>query len=96
MKLGHLFARKKKKEKKKKKTNRSDSESMSDGILLTPYSRVLLEKLIGFQLVGKKKFPAFYGTRMLVTALTRARCQTVNRSFIYGRIGFSVYDNLIY
>ena len=28
--------------------------------LLTPWSRVLLEKLIGFQLV--KKFTAFYGT----------------------------------
>jgi hypothetical protein len=28
--------------------------------LLTPWSRVLLEKLTGFQLV--KKFPAFYGT----------------------------------
>jgi len=28
--------------------------------LLTPWSRVFLEKLAGFQLV--KKFPAFYGT----------------------------------
>jgi len=28
--------------------------------LLTPWSRVLLEKLTGLQLV--KKFPAFYGT----------------------------------
>jgi len=28
--------------------------------LLTPWDTVLLEKLIGFQLV--KKFPAFYGT----------------------------------
>jgi len=28
--------------------------------LLTPWNRVLLEKLNGFQLV--KKFPAFYGT----------------------------------
>ena len=28
--------------------------------LLTPWSRALLEKLTGFQLV--KKFPAFYGT----------------------------------
>jgi len=33
--------------------------------LLTPWSRVLLEKLTGFQLV--KKFPAFYGTRRFVT-----------------------------
>jgi hypothetical protein len=29
--------------------------------LLTPWNRILLEKLTGFQLV--KKFPAFYGTR---------------------------------
>ena len=38
---------------------------------LTPYSRVLLEKLTGFQLV--KKFPAFYGTRKFITAFTSAR-----------------------
>ena len=38
---------------------------------LTPYSRVLLEKLTGFQLV--KKFPAFYGTRRFITAFTSAR-----------------------
>jgi hypothetical protein len=34
--------------------------------LLTPWSRVLLEKLTGLQLV--KKFPAFYGTRRFITA----------------------------
>ena len=39
--------------------------------LLTPWSRVLLEKLTGFQLV--KKFPAFYGTRRFITAFTSAR-----------------------
>ena len=39
--------------------------------LLTPWSRVLLEKLTGLQLV--KKFPAFYGTRRFITALTSAR-----------------------
>jgi hypothetical protein len=39
--------------------------------LLTPWSRVLLEKLIGLQLV--KKFPAFYGARRFLTALTSAR-----------------------
>jgi hypothetical protein len=39
--------------------------------LLTPWSRVLLEKLIGLQLV--KKFPAFYGNRSFITALTSAR-----------------------
>ena len=36
--------------------------------LLTPWCRVLLEKLTGLQLV--KKFPAFYGTRRFITALT--------------------------
>ena len=36
--------------------------------LLTPWCRVLLEKLTGLQLV--KKFPAFHGTRRLITTLT--------------------------
>jgi len=39
--------------------------------LLTPWSRVLLEKLASLQLV--KKFPAFCGTRRFLTALTSAR-----------------------
>jgi len=39
--------------------------------LLTPWSRVLLEKLTGSQLV--KKFPAFYGTRRFNAAFTSAR-----------------------
>ena len=39
--------------------------------LLTPVCRVLLEKLTGLQLV--KKFPAFYGTQRLITALTSVR-----------------------
>ena len=39
--------------------------------ILTPWSRVLLEKLTGFQPV--KKFPAFHGTRRFVTAFTSAR-----------------------
>jgi hypothetical protein len=38
---------------------------------LTPWSRTLLEKLTGFQLV--KKFSAFYGTRRFITAFTSAR-----------------------
>ena len=38
---------------------------------LTPWSRVLLEKLTGFQLV--RKFPALYGTWRFVTAFTSAR-----------------------
>jgi len=39
--------------------------------LLTPWCRVLREKLTGLQLV--KKFPAFHGTRRLITALTSVR-----------------------
>ena len=39
--------------------------------LLTPWCRVLLEKLIGLQLV--KKFPAFHGTRRFITVLTSVR-----------------------
>ena len=39
--------------------------------LLTPWCRVLLEKLTGLQIV--KKFPAFYGTRRFITALTSFR-----------------------
>ena len=38
--------------------------------LLTPWSRVIIEKLTGSQVV--KKFPAFYGTRRFITAFTRA------------------------
>ena len=39
--------------------------------LLTPWCRVLLEKLTGLQLV--KKLPAFHGTRRFITALTNVR-----------------------
>jgi hypothetical protein len=38
--------------------------------LLTPWSRVLLEKLTGSQLV--KKFPKFNGTWRFITAFTSA------------------------
>ena len=38
---------------------------------ITPRSGVLLQKLAVSQLV--KKFPAFYGTRRFITALTRDR-----------------------
>jgi len=38
--------------------------------LLTPCSRVLFEKLTGFQLV--KKFPEFYVTQRFITAFTNA------------------------
>ena len=37
----------------------------------TPWYRVLLEKLIGLQLI--KKFPPFHGTRKFITALTSVR-----------------------
>ena len=37
----------------------------------TPWSRVLLEDITGYQLV--KKFSAFYGTRRFITAFTSAR-----------------------
>ena len=39
--------------------------------LLTPWCRVLLEKLTGLQLI--KNFPSFYGTRRFITALTSVR-----------------------
>ena len=39
--------------------------------LLTPWCRILLEKLTGLQLV--KKFPAFHGTQRFITALTSVR-----------------------
>jgi hypothetical protein len=39
-------------------------------LILTPWSRVLLEKLIVTQLV--KKLPAFYGTPRIITLCTEA------------------------
>jgi hypothetical protein len=39
-------------------------------VILTPWSRGVLEKLTVSQLV--KKFPAFYGTRRFITTFTRA------------------------
>ena len=46
------------------------NEDVGYGIiyLLTPWSRVLLEKLTSFQLV--MKLPAFYGTRRFITTFT--------------------------
>ena len=44
--------------------------------LLTPWSRVLLEKLTGSQPV--KKFPSFYGTRKFITAFTSVRHQSLS------------------
>ena len=40
-------------------------------IILTPWRRVLLEKLIAFQLI--EKLPAIYGTRRYITAFISAR-----------------------
>jgi len=49
--------------------------------VLTPWSRDLLEKLTGFQLV--KKFPAVYGTRKFITAFTSALHQSLLSWAIY-------------
>ena len=46
----------------------TDGQIVPPLYLLTPWCRVLLEKLTGLQLV--KKFPAFHGTRRFITALT--------------------------
>ena len=46
-------------------------EHLGGYYLLTPWCRVLHEKLTGLQLV--KKFPAFRGTRKFITALTSVR-----------------------
>ena len=48
------------------------SSSVKTSYLLTPWCRVLLEKLTGLKLV--KKLPAFHGTRRFISALTRL-CQ---------------------
>jgi hypothetical protein len=47
------------------------SPSIHKNYLLTPWSRVLPEKLKRPELL--KKFPAFYGTRRFIIAFTRAR-----------------------
>ena len=46
--------------------------------LLTPRSRVLLEKLTGSQLV--KNFPAFYGSWKFITAFTSAHYPSLSRA----------------
>ena len=55
--------------------------------LLTPWCRVLLEKLTGLQLV--KKFPAFHGTRKFITALTSVR----HISLSWGSPNQSIYPH---
>ena len=66
---------------KQKRRRRDDYDDDDDIIiiityLLTPWCRVLLEKLTGLQLV--KKFPAFHGTRRFITALTSVRQLSVS------------------
>ena len=46
--------------------------------ILTPRSRVILEKLTSFQLV--KIFPSFYGTRKFITAITGARHLSLSKA----------------
>jgi hypothetical protein len=48
--------------------NQIKSKEIFTYYLLTPWGRVLLEKLTGSQLV--KKLPSFYGTRKFITAFT--------------------------
>jgi len=45
--------------------------------LLTPWCRVLLEKLTVLQQV--KKFPAFHGTRRFITALTSVQSEVIGK-----------------
>jgi hypothetical protein len=52
--------------------------------VLTPWSRVFLEKLTGSQPV--KKFPAFYGTRRSITAFTNARHLPLSYTVIIGSL----------
>jgi hypothetical protein len=49
----------------------SENYSLLIYFLLSPWSKVLLEKLTGLQLV--KKFPSFYEARRFITAFTSAR-----------------------
>ena len=55
--------------------------------LLTPWCKVLLEKLTGLQLV--KKFPAFHGTRRFITALKSVR----NLSLSWASLIQSIYPH---
>jgi hypothetical protein len=59
--------------------------------LLTAWNRVLLEKVIGCQLV--KKFPTFYGTRRFITAFTGANYQQtqIMANFQYIKINSKFY-----
>jgi hypothetical protein len=52
--------------------------SLKRTYVLTPWSKVLLEKLTGSQLVNK--FPVFYGTRRFIAAFTSARHLSLSRA----------------
>jgi hypothetical protein len=59
------------------------STNITNTYLPTPWSKVLLEKLTGIQLVNK--FPAFYGTHRIITAFTSAFvCIFRNKICFYG------------
>ena len=56
--------------------NKNTSRNHKQTYLITPWCRVLLQKLTGLQLV--KRFPAFHGTRRSITALTSVRQLSVS------------------
>jgi len=61
----------------------ADSIALMSGVityLLTPWSRVLLEKLTGS--AASQEFPRFFGTRMFITVLTIARQRSSLRAGI--------------
>ena len=60
---------------------------MPETTIITPWCRVLLEKLTGLQIV--KKFPAFHGTRRFITALTSVR----QLSLSWARLIQSIYPH---
>jgi len=63
--------------------------------LLTPWCRVLLEKLTVLQLV--KKFPAFHGTPRFITALTSVRhLGQPNPAHILTSHLLEIYPNIIH
>ena len=69
-------------------------------ILLTPWCKVLLEKLTGLQLV--KKLPAFHGTRRFITALTSVRhlslswASPIQSIYLYPISWRSIHPNIIH
>ena len=71
----------------------SQLSKLSPQVPLTPRSRVLLEKLTGYQLV--KKFPALYGTRRFITAFTRARNLSLSLSCVRSMHFLNIHLNII-